>query len=134
MTVHSGNVLINSVSALLTNVNVHSDYAQIKALRTNKLNAVSGKGELTIDTVLSGDAQLQCGSGKLTVNFADSADSYSINASTGNGTIEINGETVFDSADRTGTVNADAPHSINARCGLGKLSMNFTEAVCNEEN
>lgn len=129
---NSGNLLVNSLNAKRTQINIYSDFAELKSLKTQFLSASSGKGRLIINTDLSGNARLICGSGSLDVSL-ESAD-YNIEATTGAGSISLNGNAFADSANRSARLDNGSENTIVASCGLGQLSINFPEVVIDDEN
>lgn len=132
--VQEGNILINSISAKASKINVMKDFAQIKSLNTSALCASVGKGQLLINTALGGNAVLSCGSGALDVTIDAGAEDYNIEATTGAGTVSLNGDVLLDSTNRSEKIDNGANRTIKASCGLGQLAINFTEVAIDDEN
>lgn len=131
---HTGNVLINSISARFGSISAFDSYVQVNGLNTEQLSASVGKGTLVAEVALSGNAQLSCGSGEMTLKLNNRKDLYTVDARVGKGTITIDNEQVPNSSDRTEAVNENAQYKINAQCGLGTLRMEFAEVTANDEN
>ena len=130
---NSGNLLINSLNSKRFGIAVYGDFAEIKSLKTTSLTASAGKGTLILSTALTGNATLSCGSGTLDVSFDEVADKFNLEAQTGAGAILLNGDVIADSANRNTKLDRNSSHTIKASCGLGKLSINFSEVTVDDE-
>ena len=133
ISVSSGNLLINSAHTKRCIVNVYNDFAQIKSLITDSLAASVGKGTLLLNTAINGNTILSCGSGSLDITIDASDKDYNLEAATGAGTVSLNGTTILDNTNRNIKTDNGAEHTIKASCGLGQLSINFTEVAIDDE-
>lgn len=124
ISIETGNVIVLIPSASSLRLNVHDGNAEIRRIRIGDLFTEAGKGKINLTAVLSGSAQINCGSGSVNALFENTSEEFNIEAMTGMGSIRI-GDEVFDKERRKGSIGGSAEKNIKLSCGMGSIEIDF---------
>lgn len=117
-----GKFTIGSIEADVANISGGAGETNIEKSTLNELKLEAGVGKFVINSEILEEAKIDAGVGQLIVNLEGNKESYKVKASTGLGSLLVDGKKVGDNQ-----VIGDGSSYIKVEAGVGEVQINFLE-------
>lgn len=117
-----GKFTIGNIEADVANISGGAGETNIEKSTLKELKLEAGVGKFVINSKISEEAKIDAGVGQLIVNLEGNKESYKVKASTGLGSLLVDGKKAEDNQ-----IIGDGSSYIKVEAGVGEVQINFLE-------
>lgn len=118
-----GKFTIGNIEADVANISGGAGETNIEKSTLKELKLEAGVGKFVINSKISEEAKIDAGVGQLIVNLEGNKESYKVKASTGLGSLLVDGKKAEDNQ-----IIGDGSSYIKVEAGVGEVKINFLES------
>ena len=119
-----GKFTIDDITADVLKISGGAGESKIGNSKVDELKLDSGVGKFVINSEIAEEANIEAGVGQLIINLQGHKDNYKVKASTGLGSLLVDGKKVEDNQ-----VIGDGKSYIKVEAGVGEVRVNFLENI-----